>query len=156
MHAQSLDSLTQGGIVASYFIYPDSSALRLQTQVQFKENSLTGITIAKLRNDTIRGVLMNEFGVKAFQFTIVDNSCSISQPISQLNKKHILRILEQDIAFVFAIQKNGVAPYTFHKINSSTERIVNCKKTGELICLSDTVIMNNTQRGIRYTFIPIL
>ncbi len=156
LHAQSSDSVTQGGIAVSYFLYPDTSALRLQTTIQFKENSISGITIAKFRNDTIRGVLMNEFGVKAFQFTIVGNDCKISQPISQLNKKYILRTLQQDFAFAFAIQKTGDAPYSVQKIQNSTERIVNNKKTGELICQSDTVIMNNTQRGIRYTFIPIL
>lgn len=156
VYAQIPDTAQASGTALSYFIFLDSSALRLQTTIQFNENSISGITIAKLRNDTIRGVFMNEFGIKAFEFIVYNGACTLQNTIAQLQKKYIIRTLQQDLAYIFYMQKTGLAPYTIQKTSESHIRYAHNKKTGEIFCENNSVIMNNVQRQIRYTFIPIL
>ena len=71
----------------SCFIFPDSSNLRLRTTISIKDAQISGITIAKLKQDTVTGMFMNEFGIKSFSFQTSEGNCKIlSKPCVETSK----------------------------------------------------------------------
>ena len=50
------------------FRFENSERVEYNFSLQFKNNTFTGVCVMKLMGQEIRGSIMNEFGVKAFDF----------------------------------------------------------------------------------------
>lgn len=64
-----------------------------------KQTSLSGIMVVKMSGDTLRGTVLNEFGVRAFDIECLPgrNKAKISNVIKPMNKWYIRRTLSKDI-----------------------------------------------------------
>ena len=96
---------------------------------------ITGIMITKFMNGEWRGSMINEFGVKAFDFAVNNNKCRIINQISFLNKWYIRKTIESDLAFLF----ENVSAYKQ-------------KKGKRLEINGNGFVLTNEKRGIKYNF----
>jgi hypothetical protein len=62
-----------------------------------RKASITGIMIVKHTCGEWRGSLVNEFGVKAFDFIVGEEKCRLLNVIPFLDKWYIRRILARDL-----------------------------------------------------------
>lgn len=64
-----------------------------------KDKDITGIMVLKLEGDTLRGTVLNEFGVRAFDVESLPGhkKLKVSNVIKPLNKWYIRRSLSRDI-----------------------------------------------------------
>ena len=86
--------------------FASMKAKRFKAKITYKNFEITGILICKQINDsTLAGGLMNEFGIKGFDFTITNQRAKMSYLIKNLDKWYIRRKLEQDLHFMFAHPK---------------------------------------------------
>jgi hypothetical protein len=70
---------------------------------------LTGILIVKHVDGEWRGSLINEFGIKAFDFIAGKQRCRLLNTVSLLNKWYIRRTIESDLSFLFRAAQGGEA-----------------------------------------------
>ncbi len=90
--------------VDNVYILPHNEKLtKLHTEISFNKNFITGIIAYKLRNDTLMGAFINEFGIKGFEFKCIDNKFEFINFIKPLNKWYIKKVLKDDLAFVFML-----------------------------------------------------
>jgi hypothetical protein len=124
-----------------------NEVLKTKMQINFPKAQLTGILVAKSKNDTIRGAFVNEFGIKAFDFWISPNQGAVEHLPQPMDKWYIRKTLSADLAYVFL-------PYGQMTSNADTTRF-ELKKKGKVIkelkVWGDSlVIMNNYKRNITY------
>lgn len=119
---------------------PDTGRVEYRFDMEARGASITGIAIVKHVNDSIKGVLINEFGIKALAFAVSPDrqQVSLSQLMPMIDKWYVRRVLKSDIKFLF----NATAG----------------TKSGnyELVMTDDGgVSLTNTKYRITYTFTPI-
>lgn len=116
-------------------------SIRYSTQISFRGNGVSGITILKLRDDGILvGSLVNEFGIKAMDFTYspAKGKVKLLNVISFMNKWYIRKVLQQDLSFMLG--------------NSQSVE----KKRRALTVESDGgLVLANRNYNINYYLIPI-
>ncbi len=158
----------------SCFIFPDSSNLRLRTTISIKDVQISGITIAKLKQDTVTGIFMNEFGIKSFSFQTSEGNCKILSILSKLDRWYIKRLLASDLAFIFMkanvpenrqfiiynstkfeYELNNSGKIAWAKRIPLASRSKEKEVTGVLRNSNDTIIFRNSKHNITYTFTPI-
>jgi len=59
---------------------------------------LTGIAMFKYMNDEWRGTVMNEFGVKAFDFVAPQGKCKLQNVLPFMDKWYIRRTIVSDFS----------------------------------------------------------
>lgn len=69
---------------------------------------LTGVLIVKHAGGEWRGSLINEFGIKAFDF-IAGKKCRLLNTLPLLNKWYVRRTIESDLSFLFRAAQGGEA-----------------------------------------------
>ena len=107
---------------------------RFRVLITTNQAELTGIMIIKHMEGEWRGSLINEFGMKAFDFTVNNNKCRIKNAVSFMDKWHIRKTIESDLALLFN----------------------NRQKKGKLLEMSENeIILTNEKRGIKYNFYSI-
>ncbi len=85
--------------------YTNSSAVKLKTLITTQKAQISGITIVKLKGDSVSGAFVNEFGMVGFEFIVCKGKCKLFKLIKNLDKWYIRRTLSDDMAFIFAISK---------------------------------------------------
>ena len=78
-----------------------------RVQIQISQSELTGIMVLKYMNDEWRGTLINEFGVKAFDFISKKGKCKLQNMIPFLDKWYIRKTIESDFAYLLWEAQNG-------------------------------------------------
>ncbi|MDR2414632.1 MAG: hypothetical protein LBD64_06570 [Odoribacteraceae bacterium] len=73
---------------------------RYQVTIQVRQALITGIMIVKHARDEWRGSLINEFGVKAFDFIVNGERCRVLNAISFLDRWYIRRVIASDITLL--------------------------------------------------------
>lgn len=69
--------------------------------MQARGHEFTGFCIMEQAADgTLVGTLVNEMGVKAFDFTYADGKAKVLNVIAPLNKWYIRKVLQGDFAFI--------------------------------------------------------
>ncbi len=87
-------------------LFDTLSTRRFHTIINFKSTKISGILIIKKLNDnTLAGSLINEFGIKGFDFTIVDSRVKLEYVFKKLDKWYIRKILKVDLHFLFSDPK---------------------------------------------------
>ena len=61
----------------------------------------------KFINEEWRGSVINEFGIKAFDFIFHENKCRLKNTVSFLDKWFIRKTIESDLTYLFNNQENG-------------------------------------------------
>ena len=119
--------------------------------------NITGICILKQINGAWRGSIINEFGLKVFDFVSTPEKCELLNVISFLDKWYIKKVIASDIQFIMEIDhpnyKMGAqARSTWHQDTLS----VNFKNKKELQRISNqTIVYTNKKRAITYTLQPL-
>lgn len=71
-------------------------------QLTFRNAEVSGICLLKECNGGLTGALMNEFGIKAFDFTYHKGKVKLAHVMSMMNKWYIRYTLRKDLACLLA------------------------------------------------------
>lgn len=71
--------------------------------LQINNNEITGICITKRQGDELIGTIVNEFGIKAFDFkyNLKSKKGKLLNVIAFMNKWYIKRIVKADLKYLF-------------------------------------------------------
>lgn len=121
----------------------DSLTIReYQFLMQARGHELTGLCIVnEVSEDTVMGTIVNEFGVKAFDFSIDNGKGRVFNVIRPLDKWYIRRVLKGDFGFIFNNMKRG------------QDLII--KKRHLSFMPNGEIHVRNEKYKIRYTFTPM-
>ena len=83
------------------------------TTIEMSKGYLSGISVIKRETHCYRGILFNEFGVTALEFTYDPYKKKIRfvQLIAMLNKWYIRRLLKKDLCYVMENLFRGISTY---------------------------------------------
>ena len=114
-----------------------------RVQLQFRDATLDGICVIKVVENEIRGVIVNDFGVRAFGFSVSLNRKKIKlhDVMPMLDRWFIKRVIKQDLKVLF----------TATSCDQSKEK----KDNGTHVTTDDNgqIKMINTKRNIQYIFV---
>jgi hypothetical protein len=120
-------------------VFDKEKISRYQLLIKVNQAEITGVMIVKYMNDEWRGSLVNEFGVKAFDFIASAKKCRLKNTIPFLDKWYIRKTIASDLAYLFG------------KVNRKRE--VKGKSVEWLS--EDAFILKNEKHHIEYLFQPI-
>lgn len=126
------------------FSFDEEGMARSRLELSAHGHEVTGLCLMRLSDDALRGSVVNEFGIKAFDFTYcpLTGKTKLMNVASFLNKWYIRRTLQRDLSFLFGQsapcargyrtverEKDGVAlvnkrhrlTYRFLRLNETTE-----------------------------------
>lgn len=118
-------------------IVQDSVKNTYHVTLQTGKNQFTGICLLKKSGDRWNGSLINEFGIKAFDFTSNAESTHLQHTITFLDKWYIRRTIEQDLHYLFNIDTKGTG--------NEKKRYIRRKSPTSFILVNQT-------HHIQYTF----
>lgn len=105
------------------------------------KQQITGIcVISESEDGNIIGTIVNEFGMKAFDFTFNGKKAKLQNVFPPINKWYIRKVLRKDIAFLLSHIK-------------TRECVVEDKR--RITFATDGVIMLTNKYNITYTFNPL-
>lgn len=114
---------------------------RYNTLIDFRGNGVSGICVLKLRDDgMLVGTLVNEFGIKAMDFTYSPTSGRVKllNVIKFMDKWYIRKVVQQDLACMLSSKES----------TESKRRAVTVQPDGSLE-------LANKKYKINYHLIPI-
>lgn len=82
-----------------------------KTTIEVGGNNITGIMMVKHINGEWRGSLMNEFGVKMFDFISTPEKCHILNMMPMMDKWYIKKMIADDFYLLFAADEQGSKVY---------------------------------------------
>ena len=110
--------------------------------MQIRGQELTSICIMDFSDEqNIVGTVMNEFGVKAFDFTFNGKKAKVLNVVGPLNKWYIRKILKADFTFIMSNIRQG--------------QDVTKKKRTLIFSPDGEMLFTNSRYNIRYTFTPL-
>ncbi len=105
--------------VSQVSVFPESFEKALyKTNIHLLNKDYSGIMFFKRMEDeqSIRVVFMSEFGLKYFDFQLLDNGqFNVKYILDELNKNSIIGVLEQDIKLLFPNKEQRLAVKYFYK-----------------------------------------
>ncbi|GHT24650.1 hypothetical protein FACS189430_09940 [Bacteroidia bacterium] len=118
-------------------------------------NRITGILVVKRMNATWRGSLLNEFGVKMFDFISTPEKCSILNIAPVIDKWYIKKILAADFHLLFAVDEPSSKVYR-HSTRSVEQDALLIKAHSQTIQrFPNGEVRLQNKRKITYHFIKI-
>jgi hypothetical protein len=110
--------------------------------LQFKEHGFTGVCIIKQGEGGLIGSIINEFGIKAFDFVYKPDSNKIRlfNVIGFMDKWYIKRVIKADWKYLFSYLETK---------KKDKKRKITISEGGD-------VVLENLNYQIRYTFTPLL
>ena len=114
------------------------------------EMNISGIWVVRQINGTWRGTIMNEFGLKMFDFICTERKCELQNVNTFADKWYIRRTIAGDIHFILEIdnQKGRSVNRSFH---NDTLTITQRNKTLQRFANGE-MVMTNKKRNLTYTF----
>ena len=124
-----------------YLMQTDSVKLtNYRVQLQARNASLDGVCAIKIIDGSIKGVVVNDFGIKAFAFSFSPDrkKVTLQDVLPMLDHWYIKRVIKNDLKLLF---------------NATSCNISNQgKKTTIVVLDDDTIEMNNNKYNIKYLF----
>lgn len=117
------------------------NTLKYNMSIQRKEMNITGICMMRRTGNDIIGSVVNEFGIKAFDFdyNIDKKKVKLNNVVGFINKWYIRKILKGDLKYLFSYGKN-----------------MEKDKNRDLIIGADKSIeMDNNKFHLKYVFTPL-
>ncbi len=93
------------------------SKAKYAATIEMKKGYISGICILASEDDCYRGVIFNEFGITAIEFTYSKKKVKLGNVIKMLDKWYIKRVLRRDLAQVVENLLNGISTYKDKKYN---------------------------------------
>jgi hypothetical protein len=117
-------------------LFDPATTATFRLKIRTASAEVTGILVVKGDGDRWRGSLINEFGVKAFDFTLSGRKCRLLNVAPYLDKWYIRRTIAADFSYIFNYSPNGR------------------ERRGKRLEATDgnAFTMTNTRRKIEYTF----
>ena len=130
-------SSTKNTVVSPGKILFDTSDIsRYRVLIKTGQAEISGIMLIKYINNEWRGSLVNEFGIKAFDFISPEGKCKLQNTIPFLDKWYIRRTIESDFTFLL-----WDAPAGKIKKGKSLEQFPDGR-----------FVLKNEKRNIEYSF----
>ena len=116
--------------------------------------NISGILMVKYIDGSWLGTLVNEFGLKVFDFSCNAKKCELKNVFTMIDKRYIKKTISNDIQFMLEIDnpeyKTGRAASKIMNNDTLTvlykkEIVLQRFETGEMI-------MNNKKRKLMYSF----
>lgn len=161
------DSLGRQGAVLTYgSIWTDDNFVpggvgRYRVDINFGEAWVSGILMVRDEEDMRRGTMMNEFGIRAFDFEVTPRSAKLDNVMPMMDKWYIRREIAADLQLLFWV---GYDDYERrHKCDqvlsgSNDDGSYGCtayfgrKSVGRSVSGGDvSVTLRNERRNITYT-----
>ena len=117
------------------------NTLKYNMSIQRKEMNITGICMMRRTGNDIIGSVVNEFGIKAFDFdyNIDKKKVKLNNVVEFINKWYIRKILKGDLKYLFSYGKN---------MEKDTNRDV-------IIGADKSIEMDNNKFHLKYVFTPL-
>ena len=114
---------------------------------------ISGIWVVKRMDQSWRGTMMNEFGLKMFDFICTAKGCELMNVAALANKWYIKKTIADDVQFILeidnSIYKKG---RTAHRSrNNDTLTIANKNKMLQRFAIGE-MVMYHKQRNLTYSF----
>lgn len=122
-------------------------------KIQVKNTLISGICLLKKSDGGWRGTVMNEFGAKAFDFTVTARGCELQNLFPAIDKWYLRRTIASDMHFLVAVDDPAASfqKKTRRYEQAQTLRAV-CGRKKTLVRQSDgTLTMENHAHHIVYT-----
>ncbi|MDR1103368.1 MAG: hypothetical protein LBL42_06380 [Tannerella sp.] len=123
-----------------------------QATIRFRDRQLTGICLLKKAGDEWRGSLVNEFGARAFDFTVSPRKCKLQNVVSLMDKWYIRKTVASDLYCLFEVDRPEAS---FRKKTVRCEGdtlVVRFGRKKVVARLPDgTLTMQNLARNISYS-----
>lgn len=116
---------TAANIPAPCALDKAQSAAKYRMWIGLKGKEISGIMAVKYLDNEWRGSMINEFGVKAFDFIATEGKCRMLNTVSFLDKWYIRKTVESDLAAILW-QLSGKGKH-FETAGSGQCRLVNEK-----------------------------
>lgn len=116
--------------------FDETGIAKYNLVMSYKDAGITGLCYMRCDSLTVKGSVINEFGVKAFDFIFERESdkLKLQNVIGFFNKWYIKRTIKSDWSKLFKQQ------------NKKSKTRLNVK--------NDTITLDNTKRKIKYTLVP--
>lgn len=112
-----------------------------QLLMEIRGQEITSICMMNVEDDgSIVGTVVNEMGVKAFDFTYANGKAKVINVLGPLNKWYIRMVLRKDFGFILS--------------NIDCHQDVVYKKRSMTFTPDGDIIVRNDKYNIRYTFTP--
>ncbi|MDR2118489.1 MAG: hypothetical protein LBP25_03005 [Tannerellaceae bacterium] len=82
---------------------------RFRLHIRADRVDMTGILAVRHPEGEWRGSVINEFGIKAFDFIVKDRKCRLLNILPSFNKWYIRKTIESDFSFLFRAAQQGDA-----------------------------------------------
>ena len=125
------------------FTLPLGETVKMSLVIDTPKASISGICLMQREEQKVVGTVVNEFGIKAFDFEVDANARKVKllNTIAFLNKWYIRRTIASDLKFLFfATLIDGKA--------------VAGKR--EIVATSGSVTLYNRRRNLIYMFSPLI
>jgi len=116
--------------------------------------NISGIWIVKLMEDSWRGALINEFGLKLFDFSCNADDCQLINVVKMMDKWYIKKTIAGDIQFLLEIDNPKFKPgkYAERRIRNDILSISYKKEKMLLQYTTGEIIMYNRKHKLKYSF----
>jgi len=117
------------------------NTLKYNMSIQRKEMNITGICMMRSTGNDIIGSVVNEFGIKAFDFdyNIDKKKVKLNNVVGFINKWYIRKILKGDLKYLFSYGKN----------------MEKDKNRDVIIGADKSIEMDNNKFHLKYVFTPL-
>jgi len=124
--------------------FNDEGRALYQVDITMSQASVSGVCVIKCEGDTLRGTIVNEFGIPAFSFWVSPDrrKVKLRDVMPMLNKWYIKRVIKGDLKHLFntTTQQAGV---------ERKHRRVDVEPQ------DGAVTLTNTRRNLIYHFEPM-
>ncbi|MDR3194459.1 MAG: hypothetical protein LBT76_04090 [Tannerella sp.] len=157
MRRNGTDLLPAGARVWTEAMRSEERKNTYRVTIRMKNTAITGLCLLKKDGGGWKGTFINEFGARAFDFTVNPRQCELREVIAGMDRWYIRRTLASDLHFLFEID-HPQAPF-----RRKTTRV----EEGQTLCVrygrgksvtrspDGTLTLKNLSRDITYTLVPI-
>ena len=116
--------------------------------------NISGIWIVKHIDGAWRGTIVNEFGLKMFDFTCTANTCELKNVMAMMDKWYIRKTVARDVQFMLEIdnQEYKTGKKAVRSRNNDTLTIVYKNQIIFQRYASGEMVMHNRKRDLTYSF----
>lgn len=95
----------------------DGDRLECNAMIEMPKGSVSGVCIMVNECDTVRGAIVNEFGITALNFTYTpaDDKVRLSSVVAMLDKWYIRNVLAKDLRELLHAIRQGRTAYSDEK-----------------------------------------
>ena len=114
-------------------------------------NSITGLCMIKKKDNEWHGTIINEMGMKAFDFIVADAKCELLNVISMMDKWYIKKTVAEDLLFLFNVD-NPQTPFRkrIERFEQNGMKVVSYQKKQICITPDGAVRLVNPRRNLQY------